>query len=173
MYIEITVFALLSAILLFGFIGAGVIRFGLLRSYSGYSSKWGAAVPMNNMNLWTIVTLVAAFLLCPALLELGIGSMWQFLGFLTPVYLIIVSLTPEWETNRTQRIIHVLFAVLCLIGGLGWLVFVMHAAKWLGGVAVFVATMALASGTAKESAVFWTEMVMFLSVYLVVLLAVL
>ena len=82
MFTEITLFALISTLALFSFIGAGIIRFGLLRSYSSYSSKWGEAVPMNNMNLWSIVTFVAAFMLCPALLELGTASLWQFLGFL-------------------------------------------------------------------------------------------
>lgn len=171
MFTEIIIFTLLSTLGLFSFIGAGVIRFGLLPSYSAYSSKWGQAVPMNNMNLWSVITFVAAFLLCPALLELGAASMWQFLGFLTPVYLITVSLTPDWQTNIGQRRVHMIAAVLCAVGGLGWLVFIMHAFKILACVAAFVVTMALFSGTARSSAVFWSEMFMFISVYTSVLLA--
>ena len=173
MYIEITFFALLSTLLLFGFIILGVGRFGLLGSYSAYSSKWGKAVPMNNMNLWTMVTLVAAFALCPALLEIGAASALQFLGFLTPVYLIVVSLTPDWQTDRTQYIIHMVFAALCFAGGLAWMLLVMRGFGILCGVAAFVLTLALLSGTQRSSAVFWTEMLMFASVYLAVLLAVL
>ena len=171
--IELTFFSAISAILLFGFIITGVVCFGLQPSYSAYSSLWGKAVPMNNMNLWSVITLVAAFLLCPPLLELGVGSLWQFLGFLTPVYLIVVSLTPEWEINKTQHIIHMLFAILCVLGGLGWLVFIMHAYKALAIAMAFTAAMALFSGTARTSAVFWGEMLMFLSVYLTVFFALL
>ena len=171
--VELSVFGALSAIMLFGFIGLGVLRFGLLGSYSAYSSKWGAAVPMNNMNLWTIVTLVAAFLLCPALLELGAASPLQFLGFLTPVYLIVVSLTPDWQTDRTQYVVHMVFAALCFAGGLAWMLLVMRGFGILCGVAAFILALALLSGTQRSSAVFWTEMFMFASVYLAVLLAVL
>lgn len=173
MFTEITIFALISTLALFSFIGAGVARFGLLPSYSSYSSKWGAAVPMNNMNLWSVVTFVAAFLLCPVLLELGVASVWQFLGFLTPVYLITVSLTPEWETNKGQYVAHMIAAVLCSVGGLGWLVFVMHAFKVLACTFAFVMTMALFSGTAKPCWLFWVELFMFLSVYVTVLLTIL
>jgi len=172
MFTEITLFALISTLALFSFIGAGVVRFGLLRSYSSYSSKWGQAVPMNNMNLWSVVTFVAAFLLCPALLELGAASMWQFLGFLTPVYLITVSLTPEWETNRGQFIVHMIAALLCAFGGLGWLTFVMHASKVMACTLAFVVTMALFSGTARTCPVFWAELFALLSVYITVLLAI-
>ena len=173
MFTEIILFALISTLALFSFIGAGVIRFGLLRSYSSYSSKWGEAVPMNNMNLWSIVTFVAAFMLCPALLELGAASLWQFLGFLVPVYLITVSLTPDWKTNRGQFIVHVIAAALCALGGLGWLIFVMHALKVIACSFAFVMTMALFSGSARTCPVFWAEMFMFLSVYTTVLLAIL
>ena len=173
MFTEITLFALMSILALFSFIGAGVVRFGLLPSYSSYSSKWGKAVPMNNMNLWSMVTFVAAFLLCPALLELGAASMWQFLGFLTPVYLITVSLTPEWETDRRQYIVHMIAAALCAVGGLGWLVIVMRSLKVLACVMAFIATMALFSGTAKSCWLFWAEMFMFVSVYATILLTIL
>lgn len=173
MFTEITLFVLMSTLALFSFIGAGVVRFGLLPSYSSYSSKWGKAVPMNNMNLWSMVTFVAAFLLCPALLELGAASMWQFLGFLTPVYLITVSLTPGWETDRKQYVVHMIAATLCAAGGLGWLVIVMHSLKVLACVMAFVATMALFSGTAKSCWLFWAEMFMFVSVYATILLTIL
>jgi hypothetical protein len=49
----------------------------------------------------------------------------------------------------------------------------MHAFKVLACVLAFVATMALFSGTAKTSWVFWAEMFMFVSVYSTVLLAIL
>lgn len=168
---ELTIFSIISTLLLFGFIIWGVMRFGLLGSYSHYARKWGEAVPLNSTNIWTIVTLVAAFLLAPAMIELGTASLWQFLGFLVPVYLIIVSLTPEWETKRTQYIVHCIGALVCAIGAFFWLTVIMDALFVFTLVLVFVATLALLTGTEKTSAIFWAEMVMFISVYLVVLLS--
>ena len=172
MYIELTLFWFISAILLFGFILSGVAKFGLQHSYSAYAQKWAVEKPLNNANMWSIVTILAAFFVCPILIEFGAGLSWQFLGFLTPVYLIIIGLTPEFETKPVQFWIHFIFSVLCFFGGLGWLFFIMHAGKLVGGVIVFVLTMALMTGTFKTSAVFWTEMVLFLSVYLAVMLAI-
>lgn len=163
-------FSVTSALLLFGVICWGVMRFGLLPSYSDYSKRWAKAVPMNNMNLWSVVTAVAALLLTPGLLELGVLSSWQFLGFLTPVYLICVALTPEWKTNPVQRKFHFLFAGLCAIAGLAWLLLVMHAYWVFGIVFIFFVTMAMLTGTIRTSWVFWAEMIMFMSVYLVILM---
>jgi len=171
MFIELSIFSVISTLLLFGFIFAGVARFGLLPSYSDYAPFWGKAVPINNMNLWSVVTLVSAFLLCPALLELGTASAFQFLGFLVPLHLIVVSLTPRWKTDRRQCIIHFISAGLCALGGLLWLTLVMDAWRLLAIVGTFVLTLALFSGSLRSSAVFWGEMMMFLSVFLTVLLA--
>ena len=167
---EITVFSIISAMLLFGFIILGVLRFGLLDSYSAYSSRWEKAVPMNNMNLWSIVTFVAAFLLTPGLVELGALSAWQFLGFLTPLYLIIVSLTPKWATDERQRKIHTVFAALCALGAFTWLVLTVKNITAFIVMLVFILALGFLSGTMKSSLIFWLEMLMFLSVYAVVLL---
>lgn len=171
MYAFILSFYFFSALFLFGFICTGVIRFGLQSSYSAYSALWGKAVPMNNMNLWSIMTFAAAFLICPVLVELGTASVFQFLGFLIPVYLIVVALTPDWETDKKQHIIHSVFAVLCLIGAWVWLIVVMDSLFLLIGVLVFIAAQALMSGTFRSSFVFWGEAHIFLTVYLAILLA--
>lgn len=170
---EISLFAIFSAFILFSFISIGVIKFGLQNSYSAYSAKWGNAVPINNMNLWSIVTFVAAFLLCPAMLELATGSLLQFLGFLTPVYLIIVSLTPNWNEGGKVFAIHAIFAILCMVGSLIWSIAIMHAAKVVAIIGIFYLTIALLTGTYKTSAVFWLEMWLFVSTYLIVLMAIL
>ena len=172
MYIELSIFAIISAIMLFGFIFSGVAKFGLLRSYSAYAQKWATYKPLNNISLWSVITIVSAFLICPVLIELGVGTVWQFLGFLVPVYLIVIGLTPEFETKEIQFWIHVFFSVLCFLGGLGWVFFVMHAGRLFAGVVAFVLTIALMTGTFRSSAIFWTEMTLFLSVYLIVLLAI-
>ena len=171
--VEISLFALLSTFILFSFISVGVIRFGLLGSYSSYASRWGKAVPMNNMNLWSVVTLVSAFLLCPVLLELAAGSVLQFLGFLVPVYLIIVSLTPNWDTDRKEFAIHSIAAFFCMVGSIVWAIVIMHAIKVVAIIGIFYMTIALLTGTYKTSVVFWIEMWLFVSTYLIVLMAIL
>lgn len=173
MFIELSIFSVLATLLLFGFIFAGVARFGVLPSYSDYSSMWGKAVPMNNMNVWSIVTMLSAFLLCPALIEIGAASAWQFLGFLTPLYLIIVSLTPNWKTNITQWRVHMIFAALCALGGLAWIFLVAHTLKLFAIIVAFVFTLAMFSGLARRCSIFWGEMIMFLSVYVSTLLLIL
>ena len=165
---EFIVFSIISALLLFGFIGLGVSRFGLLPSYSAYGPMWGKAVPMNNTNLWSMVTIAAAFLICPVLIELGVASMWQFLGFLVPVYLIAVALTPDYETDRTQGIIHLTAALLCGFGAFAWLLLVLNAWKVLVGVGAIIFAISVFGGTIRESYVFWLEMFMFVSVYLTI-----
>lgn len=169
---EISLFAILSTVILFSFISSGVIKFGLQNSYSGYSMKWGEAVPMNNMNLWSIVTFVAAFLLCPVLLELTAGSALQFLSFLTPIYLIITALTPGWYADKRVFRVHAIAALLCMCGSLIWMIAIMHAIKVVAVVAIFYMTIALLTGTWKTSYIFWIEMWLFVSVYVTVLLAI-
>lgn len=173
MYIEITFFALLSTVLLFSCILLGVYHFGLQWSYSANAPLWASISNGRTPNPWSLLTLLAGFFICPALLEIASGSVLQFLGFLVPVYLMVIALTPNFQTNRTQFIIHVTASILCVLGGLFWLVFIAGAWKLVAGVTVFVLTLALLTGTAKTSLIFWLEMVMFLSVYIAVLVAVL
>ena len=172
MLTEISLFTILTTVILFSFISSGVIRFGLQNSYSAYSIKWGEAVPMNNMNIWSVVTFVAAFLLCPVMLELATGSIWQFLGFLTPVYLMIVSLTPDWYTSQKIFRVHAISALLCMGGSLTWMIAIMHAIKVVAVIAIFYMTIALLTGTWKTSYIFWIEMWLFVSTYVTVLLAI-
>lgn len=169
---EISLFAILSAVILFSFISIGVIKFGLQNSYSAYSIKWGNAVPINNMNLWSIITIVAAFLLCPVMIELATGSLLQFLSFLTPVYLIITALTPDWYVSNEIFRVHAISALLCMCGSLTWMIAIMHAIKVVSVVAIFYMTIALLTGTWKTSYIFWIEMWLFVSVYVTVLLAI-
>lgn len=152
--------AIISTILFFGFIIAGVCKFGLLHSYSAYASKWGSVA---GIPIWSIVTLLSAFLIMPCLIEIAAFSPFQFLGFLTPLYLIGVSLTPTWETDPIVKRWHVILATLCAISGLLWLVLVMN---WkLLIVPLVVVLMGLVTGTWDTSYVFWLEMIMFTSVY--------
>lgn len=172
MYPELIFFAIFSAVLLFGFIALGVIKFGLQPAYSSYSALWGNAVPINNMNLWSIVTLVAAFLICPVMLQVGAASTFQFLGFMVPIYLMVVSLTPNWFLGGKEFRVHYVCAIICMVCAILWMLVVMHALKIVIGTAIFVLALALFTGTLKSSDVFWLEMYMFLSVYVVILFAI-
>ena len=170
MLTEISLFTVLSTVILFSFISGGIIRFGLQPSYSVYSKKWSDAVPINSTNLWSIITIVAAFLLCPAMLEVAAGSALQFLGLLTPVYLIITALIPDWYTSKKVYLVHAISALLCMCGSLVWLIAIMHAFKVVVIIGIFYMTIALLTGTTRTSMVFWFEMWLLVSVYVSVLL---
>lgn len=170
---EILCFAIISTLLLFGFIVLGVNKFGLLHSYSTYAYEWPKVVPIKNMNLWSIITIAAAFLITPVLLELASASAIQFVAFLVPVYLMVVALTPEFLTNKKQGIIHRVFTVLCMTGGFFWLFVVMKAWLVFLIVSAAMAILGFSSKTLKTSNVFWLEMVFFLSVYITVFLVLL
>lgn len=161
-----------SFILLFGFIGLGIFQFGLLPSYSAYASKWEEHTPLpNRLNLWSIVTIIAAILLIPAMIEVGEGNYFQFLGFFAPLYLLVVGLTPAYETDARQKRIHICGAIICALFAVIWVAFV--AQRW----AVFLACSfimfmaALATQTHKKALLFWGEMALFLSTYVTSFLA--
>lgn len=161
-----------SFILLFGFIGLGIFQFGLLPSYSAYASKWAERIPLpNRLNLWSIVTIIAAVLLIPAMIEIGEGNYFQFLGFFAPLYLLVVGLTPAYETDARQKRIHICGAIICALFAVIWVAFV--AQRW----AVFLACSfimfmaALATQTHKKALLFWGEMALFLSTYVTSFLA--
>lgn len=161
---------LMSLALFAGFILLGVRKFGLLPSYSAYSSKWAEAVPLHNVNIWSIVTVIVAMLLMPALIEQGEGNPWQCLGFFAPIYLIVVAMTPRWETDKKQKRVHVIGAALCALIALLWLALVRHQ-LWLPVVTSLAAWCAgYATVTAKKSLVFWAEIAMFSAVYVSLLI---
>ena len=160
-----------------GFVGLSVHRFGWRRSYSAYAAKWHEAVPLaSNTHLWSIVTVVVALLLVPALLERGEGDPWQFLGFFAPMYLCFAAFTPEYEdqpgdtdymrkVRKRQRIIHYVGTALCALVSVAWICFV--AERWwtipVWLVAAWLA--AYATITIKKSWLFWLEMAMFGAAY--------
>lgn len=154
-----------SLVLFAGFILLGIKKFGLLDSYSAYSSKWDKAVPIKNMNLWSIVTILAAGLLCPCIIETGIENHWQFLGFLTPVYLITVACTPNWETNKKEHIIHSTLAILCAIAAMLWIVLVRKQFYIALTYTLICIALGLFTKTLKRAYTFWGEIAMFSSVY--------
>ena len=161
---------IISLVIFAGFILLGVYKFGLLDSYSAYSDKWAYAVPIKNANLWSIVTMVAAFLMCPVMIESGHDSPWQFLGFATPVYLILVACTPNWAHNIKEHIVHSVGAFLCAGAAVCWLILVRRQLP----IAVFsllgALSLSLATKSLKKSYTFWLEMAMFAAVYVSLLI---
>lgn len=169
-----TTFALITTLMSLaffaGFILLGVRKFGLLPSYSAYSSKWTEAIPIHNANLWSIVTVIVAMLLAPALIEQGEGNPWQCLGFFAPIYLIVVAMTPRWETDKKQKRVHMVGAILCALMAFLWAALVCHTpatvilslmVAWIAGVL---------TRSIERSLVFWAEMAMFSAVYVSLLI---
>lgn len=159
----------ISMVILFMFIIVGVIKFGILPSYSAHSTKWLEISP--KVSLWTMFTTMAAMLLVPTLIELGENNPLQFLGFFAPLYLIATALTPRWESNASEHKYHMIFAILCAITGIAWVIFVTHTVPVLLGVAAGMAVLGLLTGSLISARTFWAEVVAFLSVYLSILIA--
>lgn len=154
---------IISAILLIGFITFGLIKFGVLGSYSAYSAKWYTICP--KISLWSIVTFVAAALLIPVLIELGEGNNFQFLGFFAPVYLIGVSLTPKWESDKHEHKYHMIFAILCAICGVAWCLFIAKTWWILLMVGLIWIVVGWMSDTLKSSLTLIGELIAFFSMY--------
>lgn len=170
--LKTSLFILLGAAFFFVFVCSGIIRFGLLGSFSDYSPKWAKALPMNNTNIWDIITMMSGVLLCPPLLEMAmVGSSWQFLGLLAPIYMIITALKPQWNTSRSAFLTHSFFTLLGSVGTFIWAVFVMHSIKIVAIVTIFYMTIVLLTGTIRKSYVLWTELWMFVTTYLLLLFA--
>ena len=156
---------ILALVIFVGFVAISVRKFGWLRSYSAFAAKWTEAVPINrHTHLWSIVTVIVALLMTCGMLEQGEGHPLQFLGFFAPVYLAIVAFTPEYETNRQQRIVHVTGALLCAAASVAWLwfagpqgtIFFSLIAAWLLGIL---------TRSINSSLIFWAEMAMFGAVF--------
>ena len=153
---------ILGTILFFGFIIFNVFKFGILNSYSAYSTKWREIFPKWNINLWSLVTIISAFLVMPQLIQTGINSHFQFLGFFMPVYLIAVGLTPNWESNKKEHILHSIFALLCAVAAVIWIY--LFKACYVHALIVFILTLiaSLISKTTIKAYCFWLEMLIFL-----------
>lgn len=169
-----TKFAVVSAalgLLIYAFfLCVSIRKFGLRRSYSSFAPYWKEEVKIHNVNLWSLVTIVSAILLAFGMIEVGSGSNFQFLGFLTPVYLVVVALTPEYQTNIGQRIAHLLFTYLCVIGFLLYLCFVLRLGTLLIAPAIVFLAIGFASQSLRVCGILWLEQVLFLTAFLVPLI---
>lgn len=151
---------ILSTTLFFGFIIFNTFKFSILTSYSAYGTVWGKL--SKNINIWSAITVLSAFLLTPPLIEAGVENPFQFLGFFMPVYLIAVGLTPEWETDKKQAFWHSFFAFLCAISAIIWLILFKACYFQIIFIFVLCTISAIWTKTWKECYVFWLEMLIFL-----------
>ena len=113
---------IISFVLLAGFtVWAARLAGAVPSSYSALGTLMDYYYPEAQVNLWSVVTVTAAFNMVPPMIEAGDGSMVQCLGFFAPIYLIIVGLTPKWEQDRKQLWIHRIGAGISAILALLWL----------------------------------------------------
>lgn len=166
----INLFTLLSCLLLFCFIFLGIGKFGILSSYSAYSSKWPEVCKLP-LNIWSVITFFAAVMLIPILIINLENNPLQFVGFLTPAYLIFVAVTPNWEKDKSEHIIHSVAAGLCAVGALVYIILIAKV-WWVLLVGAGIALIGgLVTKTLKSCIVFWLEILMFLSVYITILIS--
>lgn len=163
------IITLFSCLLLFCFITLGIGKFGILSSYSSYSTKWKEICNFP-LNVWSLVTFIAASMLIPILLNIGENNTLQFSGFFAPAYLMFVACTPNWESNKFEHIMHSTFADICAGMGLIFIIFVTHLWYVLIISLCIMLICALLTKTLKYAYIFWLEMIMFLSIYISILL---
>lgn len=154
----------LSALSLFGFATLCVCKYGWKTCYSAYGRLWDSG----DINIWSLVTILSAFMVVPALLEASDNNPYQFLGFLAPVSLLLVGATPYYMTDKTQAIIHPIGAISAavfitlysiLIPHLLWIVVSIIA------IAVLVGYIQKTKG--MKTMLFWLEMAMYMSTYVI------
>lgn len=161
-----------SMIVLFGFTALSVVKFGWQKSYSTYAHLWHEKVPLaSNTHLWSIVTIAAAFLVAPAILQAGDESPWQFLGFFVPCYLMVVGCTPRYLTDKKQRIIHTTGAILCAVAAFAWMILVLRL-WYIPLITIALAWLCLYFVNHNDNPIFWGEMAMFSATYVSLLMSV-
>lgn len=164
-------FTLISFLILVAFTVIGGRMYGKIpESYSTLGTFFGEYAPGAPVNPWSAVTFLVAFLMLPPMIGAGEGNLFQCFGFFAPLYLIVVSVTPRWASDRRELRVHVIGTLLCAVLALAWL-FVVQKAWWIFA-ACFVA--AVLAGYFTKSLIrckmLWGEAVLFFSVYVSLIL---
>jgi len=159
-------FTIISLLLLAGFTTwASKLRDEIPTSYSALATDVAEWYPGAAVNPWSVATFLVAFLMLPPMIEAGTGDYLQCLGFFAPLYLIIVALTPGWEKDKRQRIIHRAGAAVCAFAAVVWLI----AVRGDLGLTLCVYILSMVAGTVSRTIdrcmVFWLEVGLFASVY--------
>ena len=156
---------LAATIIFVAFNAISIRKFGMDTCFSSYGKLWGEAVPIKNMNLWSIVLGSVAFMLIPPVLVSADDNPLQFVGFLTPLYLLLVVFTPDYTKTKKIHIIHCIGAYMCAIGMLIWMIGIMH--MWLPLV-LFAIAFSIIGYCAKDllySSMYYGELTLFLSAF--------
>lgn len=159
------VFAGISFLMFFGFVGICFSRFGLQSCYSAYGMLWEPASP-SHINWWQAVTVTSAFILAPAIIETASGSTWQFAAFLGPVSLLFVGATPDYAIDTIKHIIHSTGAILAAMFIIIYTITIPHM-LWVIGATI---AMAVVLTLWKKNWMLWGELALYLSAYIVVFL---
>ena len=125
------ILVIISCILFFGFVALSCYKFGLLDCYSAYGTQWDTIKENSNLNWWTMVTIASALLMVPVLLEKSDGSNLQFTGFLAPVALVLVGITPQYNIDKFQWWLHQLGAWLAVLFVVLYMIFIGKSFIWM------------------------------------------
>lgn len=111
-----------------------------------------------------------AGLLLPAWLEIGVGSYWQFLSFLTCGSLLFVAAAPNFKSVGIESTVHTVAAIFSAICGMCWVIFVADLWAIVLLVLMYTLIVAVSQGSLKRCYVYWLETIAFLSIYVALLI---
>lgn len=111
-----------------------------------------------------------AGLLLPAWLEIGVGSPWQFLSFLTCGSLLFVAAAPNFKSIGIESTVHTAAAIFAAICGMCWVIFVADLWAIVLLVLMYTLIVAVSHGSLRSCYVYWLETIAFLSIYFALLI---
>ena len=155
------IWLVISSLVLFtGFLAYCIIKYKLEFCFSAYSKMFHASA----INWWTAITAATAVLLMPPLLEISEGKMLQFTGFLAPIAMMLVALTPRWYEVLKEYRIHCI-GVACAVA------FIVIYTIMLGGVwiwlLVYLGIAGIATLICKRAWIMWLELAAYAMIYTV------
>ena len=106
-----------------------------------------------------------AFLLLPAWLEISVGSLFQFLAFLTVTGIIFVGAVPTFKSSDLENTVHMTSAIVAAIFAILWVILV---SKLWWTIVLWIATLGLTmwlTKTIKSSYIYWLETIAFMSTF--------
>ena len=154
------ILTILSAVLLFSFMGVGIKKYGLLSCYSAYGPLWGKDFP--KLNIWSVITFITAFLMVPVMLEVSVFSAWQFLGFLAPVSLFWVACSPDYQEGGLANVMHQVGAWTAVVAALAYICIIPHL-WWLA--LPFAVVAVILSLIFKGTLMLWGEVATYSTIY--------
>lgn len=154
---------IISAVILCTYTFISIVNFGIPKSLSEtyYLYKYNMSFGM----FFQICFGLSIATLLPMWIEMSQGSIFQFLGFLTPISLMFVTVTTKFKERFEGKIHSVLaiFGVVCL---LLWVILVAKAYIALVIAVLPFTLLGIITQSLRKNLVFWLEMISFVSTYL-------